>query len=124
MNRLAHAVLRLSCSGLRGRNGLCRHLCRHDCFDCLMALVRNNLRRLLLTFEALADLGPTLTGESDFRANAAAMLRGTLEAAGAREGVLFVLSEKPLLLRSAAVHGLAALPDPAIIPLLPKHVHA
>lgn len=89
-----------------------------------MALVRNNLRRLLLTFEALADLGPTLTREADFHANAAAMLRGTLEAVGAREGVLFVLGEKPLLLRSAAVHGLAALPDPAIIPLLPKHVHA
>lgn len=65
-----------------------------------------------------------MTGESDFHANAAAMLRSTLEAVAAREGVLFTFSDKPPLLRSAAVHGLAVLPDPALIPLLPKHIYA
>jgi len=89
-----------------------------------MALASHNLRRLLLTFEALADLAPTLTGESNFRANAEAMLRATLHAVGAREGVLFTFSEKPALLTSAAVQGLAILPDPALIPLLPKHIYA
>jgi HD-GYP domain-containing protein (c-di-GMP phosphodiesterase class II) len=89
-----------------------------------VALASHNLRRLLFTFEALADLGPTLTGESDFRANSEAMLRATLDAVGSREGVLFTFTEKPAMLRSAAVHGLAILPDPALIPLLPKHVYA
>src|SRR5437868_6540187 len=72
-----------------------------------LALATHNLRRLLQTFEALADLGPALTGESDFQANALAMLRAALDAVGAREGVLFTFNEKPALLRSAAVHGLA-----------------
>lgn len=89
-----------------------------------LALATHNLRRLLQTFEALADLGPALTGEADFQANALAMLRAALDAVGAREGVLFTFNEKPALLRSAAVHGLAVLPDPALIPLLPKHVYA
>jgi putative nucleotidyltransferase with HDIG domain len=88
-----------------------------------LALGKNNLRRLLLTFEALADLGPTLTGESNFPQTAYSMLRATLDAVGAREGVLFAFSDKPAVLRSVAVHGFAAVPDPAFIPLLPKHVH-
>ncbi|MBV8208030.1 MAG: HD domain-containing protein [Acidobacteria bacterium] len=89
-----------------------------------MALGRNNFRRLLVTFGALADLAPTLTGATDFLANAEVMLRATLEAAGAREGILFTFSERPALLRSAAVCGLAALPDPSLIPLLPRQVYA
>jgi putative nucleotidyltransferase with HDIG domain len=104
-------VLRSICSGVSPR-------------PFYLALATHNLRRLLQTFEALADLGPALTGESDFQANALAMLRAALEAVGAREGVLFTFNEKPALLSSAAVHGLAVLPDPALIPLLPKHVYA
>jgi putative nucleotidyltransferase with HDIG domain len=89
-----------------------------------LALRKQNLRRLLLTFEALADLGPTLTSQPDFSAAARTMLVSVLEAVGAREGVLFAFNDKPAVLRSMAVHGLAVIPDPAVIPLLPKHVHA
>ena len=89
-----------------------------------LALRKNNLRRLLLTFEALADLGPTLTGEADFAESARTLLRGSLDAVGAREGVLFAFSEKPAVLRSLAVDGFAAVPDPSLVPLLPRHVHA
>ena len=89
-----------------------------------MALRKNNLRRLLLTFEALADLGPALTGDADLPQTSLSMLRATLEATEAREGAIFCFSDKPALLRSVAVHGFAAIPDPAVIPLLPRHVHA
>lgn len=47
-----------------------------------------------------------------------------MEAAGAREGVLFLFNDKPAMLTSAASQGFALMPDPAFIPLLPKHVHA
>jgi putative nucleotidyltransferase with HDIG domain len=88
-----------------------------------VALRKNNLRRLLLTFEALADLGPTLTGDADLSQTAQSMLRATLEATEAREGAIFQFGDKPALLRSVAVRGFAAIPDPAVIPLLPRHVH-
>lgn len=52
------------------------------------------------------------------------MLVAVMEAAGAREGALFLYSDKPAVLTSAAADGFALLPDPAFIPLLPKHVHA
>jgi putative nucleotidyltransferase with HDIG domain len=85
---------------------------------------RNNLRRLLRTVEALADLGPELTAEREFPETARRMLSTLLEAAGAREGALFTFSDKPSLLTSTASQGFTMLPDPAVIPLLPKHVHA
>ncbi len=88
-----------------------------------MALRKNNLRRLLLTFEALADLGPVLTGDADLEQTAHSMLRATLDAVEAREGAIFYFSDKPALLRSVAVQGFAAIPDPAVIPLLPRHAH-
>jgi len=47
-----------------------------------------------------------------------------MEAAGAREGVLLLFNDKPAILTSAASQGFALMPDPAFIPLLPKHVHA
>lgn len=52
------------------------------------------------------------------------MLSAVMEAAGAREGALFLFTEKPAVLTSSTAVGLALLPDPAFIPLLPKHVHA
>ena len=51
------------------------------------------------------------------------MLTAVLEAAGAREGVLFSFGERPSMLTSLDAQGFALLPDPAIIPLLPRHVH-
>jgi putative nucleotidyltransferase with HDIG domain len=85
---------------------------------------KTNLRRLLRTIEALSDLGPELTAERDFAETARVMLSILMEAAGSREGALFIFSDKPAMLTSAASRGFALLPEPAIIPLLPKHVHA
>src|ERR1700683_1463596 len=84
----------------------------------------NNFRRLLRTVEALSDLGPELTAEREFSDTSRQMLSAVMEAAGAREGALFVFNEKPTMLTSVAADGFAMLPEPAFIPLLPKHAHA
>jgi putative nucleotidyltransferase with HDIG domain len=85
---------------------------------------KNNFRRLLRTVEALSDLGPEMTAERDFPQTARAMLSALLQAGGAREAVLFTFSDKPSLLTSIAADGFALMPEPAVIPLLPKHLHA
>jgi putative nucleotidyltransferase with HDIG domain len=82
-----------------------------------------NLRKLLRTVEALADLGPELTADRDFRQTARTILSAIMEAAGAREAVLFSFGERPSLLTSVDSQGFALLPEPALIPLLPRHVH-
>ena len=51
------------------------------------------------------------------------MLSAIMEAAGAREGALFLFNSKPAMLTSTTTQGFALMPDPAFIPLLPKHVH-
>ncbi len=89
-----------------------------------MAVQINNFRRLLRTVEALSELGPELAGEQEFSETSQRMLSAIIEAAGAREGALFLFSEKPAALTSAAAQGFALLPEPSFIPLLPKHVHA
>ena len=89
-----------------------------------VAVQINNFRRLLRTVEALSELGPELTGEQEFSETSRRMLSAIIEAAGAREGALFLFSEKPTALTSAAAQGFALLPEPSFIPLLPKHVHA
>src|SRR3989441_12473457 len=89
-----------------------------------VAAQKNNFRRLLRTVEALSDLGPEMTAEREFSQTARAMLSALLQAAGAREGVLFSFSDKPSLLSSIAADGFTLMPEPAVIPLLPKHVHA
>lgn len=89
-----------------------------------MAIQTNNLRRLLHTVEALSELGPALTAEREFSETSRLMLSAVMEAAGAREGALFLFSEKPSVLTSTTAMGFALMPDPAFIPLLPKHVHA
>jgi GAF domain-containing protein len=89
-----------------------------------LAVQKNNLRRLLRTVEALSDLGPEMTAERDFVQRAATIVTALLQAASAREGSLFTFSDKPALLSSIASEGFALMPEPAIIPLLPKHVHA
>lgn len=87
------------------------------------ALPGANLKKLLRTVEALADLGPELTADRDFRQTARTMLNAILEAAGAREAVLFSFGERPSLLTSIDAQGFALLPEPSLIPLLPRHVH-
>src|SRR5215469_16081810 len=89
-----------------------------------VAIQTNNLRRLLHTVEALSELGPALTSEREFSETSRLMLSAIMEAAGAREGALFLFNDKPATLTSAASMGFALMPDPAFIPLLPKHVHA
>jgi putative nucleotidyltransferase with HDIG domain len=83
-----------------------------------------NLKKLLRTVEALADLGPELAADRDFRQTARAMLTAIIEAAGAREAVLFSFSDRPSLLTSVDALGFALIPEPALMPLLPRHVHA
>jgi putative nucleotidyltransferase with HDIG domain len=82
-----------------------------------------NLKNLLRTVEALANLGPELTADRDFRHTARTMLAAVMEAAGAREAVLFSFGERPSLLTSVDAQGFALLPEPSLIPLLPRHVH-
>ena len=82
-----------------------------------------NLKRFIRTFEALTDLGPELTADRDFRQTAHTMLTAVMEAAGAREAVLFSLGERPSMLTSVDAQGFALLPEPSVIPLLPRHVH-
>ena len=89
-----------------------------------MAVETNHFRRLLRTVEALSELGPELTAEREFSDTARRMLAAVMEAAGASEGALFVFNEKPTMLTSVAAEGFAMLPEPAFIPLLPKHAHA
>jgi putative nucleotidyltransferase with HDIG domain len=89
-----------------------------------VAVQRDNFRRLLRTVEALSDLGPELTAGREFSETARVMLATIVEAAGAREGALFTFSDKPSLLTSLVAQGFTMLPEPALIPLLPKHVHA
>ena len=89
-----------------------------------MALKKNNLRRLLSTVEALAELGPEITAERDFSETAAAMLALAVQAVSAREGALFTFTDRPAMLTSVASRGFSLFPDTAVIPLLPKHVHA
>jgi putative nucleotidyltransferase with HDIG domain len=89
-----------------------------------VAVQKNNLRRLLRTVEALSDLGPEMTAEREFPQTARAMVSALLQAGGAREAVLFTFSDKPAMLSSVASEGFALMPEPAIMPLLPKHVHA
>ena len=89
-----------------------------------VAVQTNNFRRLLRTVEALSELGPELTAEREFSETSRLMLSAIMEAAGAREGALFLFNSKPAMLTSTTAQGFALMPDPAFIPLLPKHVHA
>lgn len=83
-----------------------------------------NLKKLLRTVEALADLGPQLTADRDFRLTARTLLTSVMESIGAMEGVLFSFGERPSMLSALDAQGFALLPEPALIPLLPRHIHA
>jgi putative nucleotidyltransferase with HDIG domain len=89
-----------------------------------VAVQKNNFRRLLRTVEAVSDLGPEITAEREFPQTARAMVSALMQAADAREAVLFGFSDKPSMLVSIASEGFALMPEPAVVPLLPKHVHA
>ncbi len=94
------------------------------CVPLSVAVQKNNFRRLLRTVEAVSDLGPEITAEREFPQTARAMVSALMQAADAREVALFSFSDKPSMLVSIASDGFALMPEPAIIPLLPRHVHA
>jgi len=85
---------------------------------------KDNFRRILRTVEALSELGPAITAEREFSQTARAIIAALLQAAAAREAALFTFTDKPFLLSSVATDGFTLIPEPAVIPLLPKHVHA
>ena len=47
-----------------------------------------------------------------------------MQAGAAREAVLFRFGDKPSMLTSMAAEGFVLIPDPAVIPLLPRHIHS
>ena len=89
-----------------------------------LVAIKQNIRRLLLTFEALSDMGPAMTGEHDFAQTAPLMLTSLMDAIDAREAVLFRFTDKPAMMVSVADKGFASFPTPAVIPLLPLHVYS
>jgi putative nucleotidyltransferase with HDIG domain len=52
------------------------------------------------------------------------MVSAIMDASGAREAVLFSFGDRPSLLTSVDAQGFALLPDPSVMPLLPRHVHS
>ncbi|MGA7970462.1 MAG: HD domain-containing phosphohydrolase [Terriglobales bacterium] len=64
-----------------------------------------------------------MTADRDFRQTTRTILAAVMEASGAREAVLFAFGERPSMLTSLDAQGFALIPDPAIVPLLPRHVH-
>lgn len=89
-----------------------------------MAARNENFRRLLLTFQALSELGTEMTADTDFGQRARGILSSLLDAADCPEGALFLFRDKPAVLASLAARGFSMFPDPAVIPLLPRHIHA
>ncbi|MFB3813226.1 MAG: HD-GYP domain-containing protein [Terriglobales bacterium] len=87
-------------------------------------MTKNNFRRLLLTFEALADLGREMTADREFSETARILLRSLCEAISSREGALFTFTPRPSLLTSVTSLGFLNFPEVGLVPLLPKHVHA
>ena len=79
---------------------------------------------MLLTFDALADLGSLMTADREFPETANSILSSLMESVDAREGALFIFRDKPAMLGSITAAGFLHFPERAVIPLLPKHVHA
>jgi NADH dehydrogenase/NADH:ubiquinone oxidoreductase subunit G len=72
-----------------------------------MGVANDNFRRLLLTFQALSELGSEMTADTDFGQRAQSILSCVMEAADAREGALFVFRDKPAVLATATYRDLA-----------------
>lgn len=79
---------------------------------------------MLTIFEALADLGSLMTADRDFPETAGTVLSLLMDAVDAREGALFVFRDRPAMLASIVAKGFLTFPEQAVIPLLPRHVHA
>ena len=68
-----------------------------------MGVKTNNFQRLLLTFQALTELGSEMTAATDFTERASSILSLLMGAIDAREGALFVFRDKPSRLNAVAV---------------------
>jgi len=77
-----------------------------------------------MVFEAMADLGSLMTADRSFPEVAGTVLDLLVQAVDAREAVIFVFRDRPAMLASVCSKGFQNFPDQAVIPLLPKHVHA
>jgi putative nucleotidyltransferase with HDIG domain len=84
----------------------------------------DDLPRLQCALEALGELGPALTSNTDFRETAGKILAIVMKIASSRCGVLFQFGEKPLMLRSLAAAGFSRFPEDVTVPLLPRHGYA
>jgi putative nucleotidyltransferase with HDIG domain len=102
-----------------------------------VATNKGNIRSLLLTFEALSELGSEMTAPREFSETARVILQTLMQAVSAREGALFTFTPRPAMLRALAVNGFPHIPISRstglpitteglaiFIPLFPKHVHA
>lgn len=89
-----------------------------------MAAGNQNFRRLLSTFQAFSELGHEMTAETGFPERARSILSSILHAADAPEGALFQFRDRPAVMASLAASGFSMFPEQAVMPLLPKHVHA
>ena len=83
--------------------------------------MRDDSLRIQHALEALGELGPALTANSDFRETTGKILAMVMKIAGSRCAVLFQFGEKPLMLRSLASSGFSKFSEDATVPLLPRH---
>lgn len=90
----------------------------------MVGKLNENFRRHLLTLETLAELGPELTAERPFEQTAGTLVSMMMDSVGACEGALFTFHDKPAMLTSLAARGFANFPSRAVVPLLPRQVHA
>src|SRR5205814_10521176 len=89
-----------------------------------MTLRPTQSRLLLLTYRCLAELGPMLAGEREFKEVTHSMLRSMMEAVAAGEGALFTVCPNAAQLGVAAWWGYALFPDSGFILLNSLQVHA
>jgi len=89
-----------------------------------MAMQVEKNRSFLVALGTLADLGPLLAGEKNFREISDSMLSVMTQAVGAHEGVLFTFTEKPAQLCAVSWKGLALFPQGGYVPLLARQVQA
>src|SRR5258708_15093290 len=80
-----------------------------------------NLKKLLRTVQALADLGPELTADRDFRQTARTILTAVMEAAAAPGAAPLSFGERPAFATSASTLVIAQLPRPSAHPHAPRH---
>jgi putative nucleotidyltransferase with HDIG domain len=86
--------------------------------------MRDDPSRLQSALEALSELGPTLTSNTDFRETSGKIVAMAMKLVGSRCAVLFQFGEKPLMLRSLASAGFSGFSEDATVPLLPRHGYA